>query len=139
MHISDKQRTILKHLRNNQQISKYEDCVFCGENSNTWHEQTNTPICESCSNQYAIHEIPFSNKDAVRLMKRGFYMTHSSFDSGYWFYIPKEKSVFEEERFEENNGSNISKETFIELHKSERFKTGWFIHPKRIQLKLPCH
>jgi hypothetical protein len=35
----------------------YEKCVFCGENTDMWHEGTNNPVCKKCSKEHKVSEL----------------------------------------------------------------------------------
>lgn len=35
----------------------YENCKFCGGNTNTWHEETNTPICTDCAKTHSESDL----------------------------------------------------------------------------------
>lgn len=35
----------------------YEKCVFCKQATNTWHEKTNNPVCESCAQKHKVSEL----------------------------------------------------------------------------------
>lgn len=34
-----------------------EDCIFCGNETNTWHFETNNPICVDCARTHYVSEI----------------------------------------------------------------------------------
>lgn len=36
----------------------YENCVFCKKQTDTWNVETNKPICNDCSVNHEIEEIP---------------------------------------------------------------------------------
>lgn len=48
----------------------YERCVFCSKAANTWHENTNNPICTSCAKVKKVSEIPEDHGQRIRANKR---------------------------------------------------------------------
>jgi hypothetical protein len=39
----------------------YERCYFCHQSTDTWHDPSNTPVCEDCSKKHTVEEIKKSN------------------------------------------------------------------------------
>lgn len=35
----------------------YESCYFCKKNTDTWHEPTNKPVCETCAKAHDVSEL----------------------------------------------------------------------------------
>ena len=35
----------------------YERCYFCNKPTDTWHHETNKPVCEKCSKIHNISEL----------------------------------------------------------------------------------
>lgn len=35
----------------------YENCIFCGQDTDMWHESTNTPVCQSCAIRHTVTEL----------------------------------------------------------------------------------
>ena len=35
----------------------FENCKFCNKETNTWHEKTNTPVCEECAKKHKVIEL----------------------------------------------------------------------------------
>lgn len=54
-----------------------ESCVFCGVTTDTWHENTNNPICIGCAATHKGADIPVDNGVKVRADKRA-----GTFDRG---------------------------------------------------------
>ena len=42
-----------------REFKVYEKCKFCLKETDTWHQETNTPVCEDCAE---IHEVVDLNK-----------------------------------------------------------------------------
>lgn len=38
-------------------FKRYEKCKFCRQETNTWHEKTNTPICKKCAQSHNISDL----------------------------------------------------------------------------------
>ncbi len=47
-----------------------EDCIFCEKPTDTWHENTNNPICMDCANKYKISDIKEDFGQNIRRAKR---------------------------------------------------------------------
>lgn len=47
-----------------------EHCVFCGTETNTWHENTNNPVCVSCASEHKVSDIPEDFGQKIRARKR---------------------------------------------------------------------
>jgi hypothetical protein len=46
-----------------------EECHFCGTPTRYWHENTNNPVCPTCSKKHKVKELPdFGQK--IRAEKR---------------------------------------------------------------------
>lgn len=39
----------------------YEKCHFCAKPTDTWHQKTNTPICEGCAKKHKTLELKGNN------------------------------------------------------------------------------
>lgn len=46
-----------------------EQCHFCGNKTRYWHENTNNPVCQSCSKTHKVAELPDWGK-VIRANKR---------------------------------------------------------------------
>lgn len=51
-------------------IYALEKCVFCTELTNTWHENTNNPVCKKCASVRKVSEIPEDHGQSIRKRKR---------------------------------------------------------------------
>ena len=47
-----------------------ERCVFCGDKTNTWHENTNNPVCKDCASVKKVVDIPEDWGQNIRKQKR---------------------------------------------------------------------
>ena len=41
----------------NGSLGVYENCVFCNKPTDTWHLDTNQPVCRDCANIHDVKEI----------------------------------------------------------------------------------
>lgn len=48
-----------------QEFRVYENCYFCQKPTNTWHLNTNTPVCGKCSTTNSVSDINKSKKHNV--------------------------------------------------------------------------
>jgi hypothetical protein len=48
----------------------HEDCVLCKDPTQTWHENTNNPVCKSCASKYKVSDIPEDHGILIRKRKR---------------------------------------------------------------------
>jgi ribosomal protein L37AE/L43A len=35
----------------------YENCKFCKQPTDTWHEKTNTPVCNKCAKTHSVADL----------------------------------------------------------------------------------
>lgn len=35
----------------------HEECCFCEQPTDTWHEKTNNPVCEDCARKHKVAEL----------------------------------------------------------------------------------
>jgi len=47
-----------------------ERCVFCNKPTDTWHENTNNPICTCCAETKKVCDIPEDHGQRIRARKR---------------------------------------------------------------------
>jgi len=47
-----------------------ESCIFCDKPCNTWHENTNNPICIGCAKVKKVSDISLDNGQRIRADKR---------------------------------------------------------------------
>ena len=47
-----------------------EDCIFCEAKTNTWHENTNNPICTKCASSHKVKDIKEDHGQRIRADKR---------------------------------------------------------------------
>jgi hypothetical protein len=40
----------------------YENCIFCDEKTNMWHDKTNSPVCSECAKKHKVAEIKEAKK-----------------------------------------------------------------------------
>jgi hypothetical protein len=40
-----------------EEFGIYEECVFCGNDTGTWHIKSNTPICEKCAKIKSLEDL----------------------------------------------------------------------------------
>jgi hypothetical protein len=40
-----------------EEFKVYEKCKFCGKETDTWHEKTNTPICKDCAKSHKVSDL----------------------------------------------------------------------------------
>jgi len=40
----------------------YEDCHFCGKQTNMWHRKSNSPVCQDCAKAHKVAELPNRGK-----------------------------------------------------------------------------
>ena len=40
-----------------KQFKKYERCLFCRNETDTWHIESNTPICSDCSKIKSVSDV----------------------------------------------------------------------------------
>jgi len=41
----------------------YEHCYFCDEEIDTWHKNTNQPVCKKCSKTHTVNELMKAHPD----------------------------------------------------------------------------
>lgn len=39
-----------------EEFGFYENCKFCNQKTDTWHEKTNTPICKDCATSHKLED-----------------------------------------------------------------------------------
>ena len=47
-----------------------EDCIFCNNPTNTWHEDTNNPVCISCAKTHNVSDIKNDFGEKIRQQKK---------------------------------------------------------------------
>lgn len=40
-----------------EEFGFYEKCKFCREETDMWHEKTNTAVCKKCSKNHKVDEL----------------------------------------------------------------------------------
>jgi hypothetical protein len=41
-----------------ERFKVYENCFFCKQPTDMWHERTNNPVCPCCSKKHKVAELP---------------------------------------------------------------------------------
>lgn len=49
-----------------EEFGVYENCVFCGNKTDMWHEKTNNPVCPKCSKTHKVSELTNHFKSSKR-------------------------------------------------------------------------
>lgn len=49
---------IIKEPYELEMSESFENCIFCNIETNTWHEESNRPVCVKCAQLYSPSEIP---------------------------------------------------------------------------------
>jgi len=52
------------------QFQIYELCIFCNNSTDTWHENTNNPVCIGCAKTHKVSDILEDHGQNIRKMKR---------------------------------------------------------------------
>lgn len=40
-----------------KKFKTYEDCKFCRKGTDTWHRETNTPVCKGCAKSHKVADL----------------------------------------------------------------------------------
>ena len=48
----------------------FENCIFCEKPTDTWHENTNNPVCVTCAGDHKVADITEDWGSRIRYMKR---------------------------------------------------------------------
>lgn len=40
-----------------QEFKCHENCTFCKQPTDTWHEKTNNPVCAACATSHKVSEL----------------------------------------------------------------------------------
>ena len=51
-------------------IYMLEECIFCSNLTNTWHENTNNPVCTTCAASKKVSDIKEDHGQVIRAHKR---------------------------------------------------------------------
>lgn len=56
----------------------YEKCIFCDNDTDTWYEKKNIPVCETCAKKHTVKEaIKINERLTEELNRRLIAMRHS--------------------------------------------------------------
>jgi hypothetical protein len=53
-----------------KEFKVYEKCVFCLNETKTWHENTNTPVCKNCAKSHNVEDIKMKQTALQKLKEK---------------------------------------------------------------------